>query len=64
MDENESDEEVEEKKQELEVKRKAAEEKAEEMRYVVEQDPSSMPGPYSDPKERKPMHHLKENLEE
>ena len=46
------------------LKRKAAEEKAEEMRYVVEQDPSSMPGPYSDPKERKPMHHLKENLEE
>lgn len=64
MDENESDEEVAEKKEQLEAERRAAEEKAEEMTYVIEEDPSTKPGPYVDPQERKPVHHLKENLEQ
>ena len=64
MDENETDEEVAAKKAEIEAERKAAEEKAKEMEYIVEEDLESKVGPPVDPKERKPAHHLKENLVE
>ena len=63
MDENESDEEIGAKKEEMAAERAAAQEKAEEMSYVVEEDPSTRAGPYTDPEERKPIHHLKKNLE-
>ena len=40
----------------------AAVEKAEEMSYIIEENTSTAVGPYVDPSERKPIHHLKENL--
>ena len=62
MDENESDEEIGAKRDQVAAEKAAALEKAEEMTYIVEEDPSTRPGPYVDPQERKPVHHLKENL--
>lgn len=44
------------------AERQAAKEKSEEMEYVTEKDNSQAVGAYVDPSERKPIHHLKENL--
>eukprot|EP00828_Plagiopyla_frontata_P035150 TRINITY_DN45_c0_g1_i2.p1 TRINITY_DN45_c0_g1~~TRINITY_DN45_c0_g1_i2.p1 ORF type:complete len:408 (-),score=90.93 TRINITY_DN45_c0_g1_i2:186-1409(-) len=62
MDENEEDSEIGAKKEQIAAEKAAAKEKAEEMSYIIEEDPSSRAGPYVDPQERKPVHHLKENL--
>ena len=49
MDENESDEEIGAKKAEMEAERAKAKEKAEEMEYIIEEDPTSGVGPYVEP---------------
>ena len=46
----------------MDAERAKALEKADEMSYVIDEDPTAKAGPYVDPSERKPIHHLKENL--
>lgn len=62
MEENESADEIAAKKDEMEAERKAAEEKSQEMEFVLPEDSQPKVGAPVDPKERKPSHHLKENL--
>ena len=59
MEENESTEEINAKHTEMAAERAKAKEKAEEMEYIIEDAPVSAVGPYVDPSERKPIHHLK-----
>ena len=49
MDENEEDSEIGAKKEQIAAEKAAAKEKAEEMSYIIEEDPSSRAGPYVDP---------------
>ena len=49
MEENESTEEIGAKKEEMAAERAKAREKAEEMEYIIEEDPTKAVGPYVDP---------------